>query len=132
MEEKGDGCGENAEDTDNDGDEEEEDSDEDDEEEKEDGDEEEEEDEERDTSTEGRPSSQDDCSERPSEKTSSHVSLTLFKKKYVVNSCRRVVLTSDLLISPKGRRAGERGRWRAAGCQRLVWSNWIELLPLDN
>lgn len=79
VKEKGDGCEENVEDTDNDSDEEEEDPDEDDEEEKDEWDEEEEEDEERDTSTEGRPSSQDHCSERPSEKTSNHVSLTLFK-----------------------------------------------------
>lgn len=72
---RGDGCEENVEYSDDDGDEEEDDSDEDDEEEKE-------EDEERGTSMEGPSSSQDDYSEKPSEKTSGHVSLTLFKKKY--------------------------------------------------
>lgn len=73
VEERGDGCGQNVEDSDSDdGDEEEEDSDEDNVKEKE-------EEEERDTSTEGHSSSQDGSSEKPSEKTSSHVSLTLFQ-----------------------------------------------------
>lgn len=75
VEEKGDGCGENVEDSDSDdGDEEEEDSDED--EDDEEG-EEDEEDEDRDTSLEGPSSNQDSSSENPPVKTSSHVSLTL-------------------------------------------------------